>query len=432
MRSDFDDIIKEHFSKYKLSPTGIRNFLQNKPEIREYIQEQINKHPEYYSFGGYIRCLVEKIDLPKCRYCNNKIDYRKYTEKRPYCSYACFKKDFMTVHKHTEETTYKRYGAKNCSTLEFVKEKRKKTNLKKFGVENVTQNPDYVKKAKNTMLKKYGVDSYIKTEKSKRKHYRKSYKTILSWHDYIEPLFTFDEYHGWKHNEVYKWRCVKCGNVFEDYMHVSLDDHGRMPRCLKCFPLMSNTSLAEKEVVELVRSIYHGEIIENDRKLIKPLELDIVIPEYKLAIEYNGLFWHNDKSGKDKYYHLNKTLMCEKAGYKLIHIYEDDWRDKNKAVKSFIASKLNIYDRIIDADNLEIKEVDKEEADIFIDENSFSEKINSSVRLGAYLNDELICLLTARRSHFKVVITAFVIKNGLLYRKCVNSFHRGFKMQLQA
>ena len=43
----------------------------------------------------------------------------------------------------------------------------------------------------------------------------------------------------------------------------------------------------EKEILNFISSIYAGEIIENDRELISPLELDIVIPEFKLAIEFN-------------------------------------------------------------------------------------------------------------------------------------------------
>jgi hypothetical protein len=39
--------------------------------------------------------------------------------------------------------------------------------------------------------------------------------------------------------------------------------------------------------MNFIKNNYSGEIIENDRQLIKPYELDIVIPELKLAIECN-------------------------------------------------------------------------------------------------------------------------------------------------
>ena len=55
--------------------------------------------------------------------------------------------------------------------------------------------------------------------------------------------------------------------------------------------LIGNTPLLrlsniEKELVEFCKQYYPG-LKENDRELIKPYELDIVIPEKKLAIEFN-------------------------------------------------------------------------------------------------------------------------------------------------
>ena len=70
-------------------------------------------------------------------------------------------------------------------------------------------------------------------------------------------------------------------------------------------------------------------MIENDRELIAPYELDIVIPEIKLSIEFNGVYWHSCFY-KDKNYHLIKTELCEKFGYRLIHIFEDEWNEITK------------------------------------------------------------------------------------------------------
>jgi hypothetical protein len=55
------------------------------------------------------------------------------------------------------------------------------------------------------------------------------------------------------------------------------------------------------------------------------LELDIYLPEKNLAIEFDGLFWHNSNN-KFKNYHLKKTLLCEKQGIQLIHIFEYEWK----------------------------------------------------------------------------------------------------------
>lgn len=81
-------------------------------------------------------------------------------------------------------------------------------------------------------------------------------------------------------------------------------------------------------------------IISRDRKLIYPLELDIVIPEKKLAIEFNGNYWHNSNRHNKKY-HLNKTLECEKNGYRLIHIWEYEWNNNKKQILKQLVDIIN-------------------------------------------------------------------------------------------
>src|SRR5690606_14629085 len=105
---------------------------------------------------------------------------------------------------------------------------------------------------------------------------------------------------------------------------------------------------------------YEKNILVNDRKILNGLELDIVIPEKKIAIEYNGLFHHiwrpNESSfsaRKDKNYHLFKTEECERQGYQLIHIFSDDWKNNNELIKSMILNKLGLTPKRIYARNCE-------------------------------------------------------------------------------
>ena len=64
-------------------------------------------------------------------------------------------------------------------------------------------------------------------------------------------------------------------------------------------------------------------------------ELDVVIPELKLAIEYNGLYWHSTMYPKYKPgNHIMKTNLCENIGYRLIYVWENDWVDNKGKVKT--------------------------------------------------------------------------------------------------
>ncbi len=101
--------------------------------------------------------------------------------------------------------------------------------------------------------------------------------------------------------------------------------HGR--GCPKCRP---SGSSPENELADFIHGLGF-DVVRNTRKLIPPLELDIVLPYEKLAFEFNGIFWHSEQAGKSVDYHLNKTFQSQKVGYRLFHVYESDW-DLNKEV----------------------------------------------------------------------------------------------------
>lgn len=388
--------IKEYFTHHKLNPTGIRNFLCYTEGVRDWVSEQIKKNPEYQSPGGYIICLLNNIELPKCKVCDNKLSYKQHKRNSKYCSEKCFHLDIDCVYKKTSETIFKKYGVKNCGSLLEIREKRKRTLLEKYGVENITQNKEYVKKAKETMLKKYGVENFCQTEENKKKWYKKSWDNmIMTWTDYVKPMFSFDEYRGYKHGEEYDWKCSKCGNEFRSkiYMNNHVSQHPRLPRCLNCYPLHVKTSKPEKEIVEFIKTFYGGEILTNSSKIIPPLELDIYIPEKKIAIEFNGLFWHNEESSKHKKYHCVKSTRCENKNITLLHIFEDEWKTKREMVEDRIKFLFGQYDNIY-ARNCEVKEISLSEKNEFMLKNHFAEEDCSTIRLGLFYKNEMVSIMT--------------------------------------
>jgi hypothetical protein len=129
------------------------------------------------------------------------------------------------------------------------------------------------------------------------------------------------------------------------------------------------------------------------------MELDIYIPEKKLAIEFDGLYWHNDNIVKPNY-HLNKTELCEKQGIKLIHIFENEWLTKQDIVKSRLKNLLGIYDKTIFARKCQIKEVNNKVSKEFQDKNHIQGSVNSKINLGLYFKNELISLMTFGKCRF--------------------------------
>ena len=232
----------------------------------------------------------------------------------------------------SKNTCLKNYDVEYPSQSEIVRNKIKQTCLEKYGVEYSLQSETVRNKIKQTCLEKYGAENPFYLEKF-RKSKNKSWNKILSWSNYILPNFSFEEFTGYKENKEYEWKCVKCGNIFKQrYYHTSFNEEDSLlPRCLKCYPFNTNFSKSEKDLVNFCKQ-YFPSLKENDRKLIKPLELDIVIDELKLAIEFNGLFYHS-LNFKEIGYHLNKVIKCNQQGYRLIHIWEDEWNSNNDLIK---------------------------------------------------------------------------------------------------
>jgi len=169
------------------------------------------------------------------------------------------------------------------------------------------------------------------------------------------------------------------------------DSHQRGNGCPKC---ASHISRQETEVQDFIKSL-DIDVICNDRSLISPYELDIVIPFYKLAIEYNGLYWHSEQQGKDQYYHLNKYNQCKENGYRLISIREDEWLFKQDIVKSIICSALGIYKRRIGARQCRVMNIKPKEARNFYNDNHI-QGFQGGKHLGLIYENELVSLLTIR------------------------------------
>ena len=157
----------------------------------------------------------------------------------------------------------------------------------------------------------------------------------------------------------------------------------------------------ENEIYDFICDLVGEEnVLKNDTTLLDGKELDIYVPKYKIAFEYNGLRWHSEQFGKDKNYHLNKTLNCNKKGVSLIQIFEDEYINHKDLVldkiKQFIYcnnNKKKIYAR-----KCEIHEISNDDAKKFLNQYHIQGFAVSSVYLGAYYNNELIAVMTFKKT----------------------------------
>ena len=185
----------------------------------------------------------------------------------------------------------------------------------------------------------------------------------------------------------------------------------------------------QAEVENFVISIWNGDIIFNDRKILPNRhELDIFIPGKSFAIECNGLFHHSFENGKDRNYHLWKTEECESRGIDLIHIFEDDWKFNREICESIIKSRLGIFEKRIHARKCEFSEISKEEAREFLNQNHIqggSCSINKA--FGLFFNDQLVSTMTFgihHRNNSQIVLNRFA---SLLNHQIIGGASKLFK-----
>ena len=155
---------------------------------------------------------------------------------------------------------------------------------------------------------------------------------------------------------------------------------------------------AECQIEQIVAT--DGTTRVSDRSLIRPFELDIYIPEKKIAIEYNGLYWHSQRRGKDKKYHLNKTELCEDKGVQLIHIFEDEWIKQPKIVRSRLRNLTGRVSRKIYARKCIVKEIDNKVKGKFLDRYHIQGNDRSSVKSGLFYKNRLVAVMTFGKSRY--------------------------------
>ena len=156
------------------------------------------------------------------------------------------------------------------------------------------------------------------------------------------------------------------------------------------------TSQGEREVYEFVKSITDMEIRHNVRDIVYGYELDIYLPDKKLAIEFNGSYWHSTDQ-KDWRYHLNKTIAAIKQGVSIIHIFEYEWNDAdtNRKIKQMIKRRLNNRDIVnIKSTEASVGVIDNGISAKFCDDYDIEGASNSVVSIGITYENELIGVMT--------------------------------------
>ena len=286
------------------------------------------------------------------------------------------------------DTNLKKYGVKNPFSSDIVKEKIYSTNLLKYGTKNPQSCKEIKDKTIKTIRSKYGVSSGMQVHINNKD----------LWFD-NNKLTSFIK----TGNNGKKWRTVDLAeefNISETTVQLRIKE-------LDVWSFIdTNTSRYEDELKDLLLSWGCNVSKLKDGHF----ELDIVIEDNKLAIEFNGNYWHSTRVRPDTNYHKNKTLEAEKRGYFLYHIFEYEWKNNKEVIINHLRNLLHLNTQTIYARKCVIKEVSKELSDNFLNSNHVQGSSNSKIRLGLYHNNELVSIMLFGDARFNNNVTWELIR----------------------
>ena len=386
-KTGFDNPMKCESTKLKVQATNEIRYGGKAPSCSKDVRDKMfNTNMERYgvSIGGNSEDGRKKAKETFQRHCKENPNFTS------------------EIHQKIVNTNLTLHGVEDYANSEEINEKRRQTNLNKFGVEYSFQREDVKKKSKKTCMEKYGVEYFTQSnefkalEASKTTYRQISYRNFILTCQYDSPMFTEEEYVKGNSEMDFKFICKTCGKTF-----TSIHRNGKHKRCPICYPELNGLSIGEDEVyTHICQSIDKTNVQSGNRLVLGGKELDIYIPERKLAFEYDGLYWHSQEWNSDKNYHLWKTNECEKQGIHLIHIFENEWIGKQNIVKSRINNLFGIYDKVVYARKCEVKEVSSNESFEFQCQNHIQGGIHSSVNIGLYYKNELVSLMTFSKPRF--------------------------------
>lgn len=310
-------------------------------------------------FGYYSGQLKKGSHRPVVRKCDTcgKIGYPRFIRITPYCRGCGVSVNSVNIAKAASNRLKKMWEIKDV----------------RFSIHHAITDPEVRRKTNEKISQtKRGIPS------------RNKYS-----YNYIKSTINMENYKllSKKYKEAHALLRLQCpqNHIFSMKWN-SFQQGQRCPRCAHV------SSKGELQVLDFIKELGLKAQSRN-RIAIRPQELDIYIPDKKIAIEYCGLYWHSeDKKGKN--YHRDKHLKCKQAGIYLIQVFEDEWINKKNIVKSRLKNILGMTTNKIYARKCDLKLVSNCDALSFCQENHLQGRGQIKIAYGLYYDDKLVSVMT--------------------------------------
>jgi hypothetical protein len=191
------------------------------------------------------------------------------------------------------------------------------------------------------------------------------------------------------------------------YINITCPTHGTWTTQAKhhlsgqgCPACAVHDSKGETELFEWVKGLC-PDAVPRTRQIIPPKELDIAVPAKRIAVEYNGTYWHSNDPlfPKNTLSDFKKYTECQKAGYRLFIVWEHDWKAKPGVIKHWLLHKLGRANRICGARQTKVEFPTSLEAKEFYTKFHLQGAPSSNViTLGLKFNDQWVAMASFSKS----------------------------------
>lgn len=277
-------------------------------------------------------------------------------------------------------------GDRTCAS-NLIQQRSKLTNLERYGHEYATSNKKVQAKRRRTMLDKYG-PQYAEPQRKGRATCKELYGDEFFNRKHLSKetlsLLNNKEWLQYKHHiehmmlkEIAKELDVCKTLVVNAFQKLNI-------------PVLNfYVSKGEKELIDFLEG-YQIHVVSRDRTVIHPNELDIYLPDFNVAIEYNGVYWHSEVY-RDEEYHKSKHDRCKEQGVRLLTIFEDEWEQNRDIVEQTILNILKVSGNYTYAE-CDVRPVSNKEKSKYFKQNSILGDSSSSLSIGLYTDTLIACM----------------------------------------
>lgn len=343
-------------------------------------------------------CILNCIEVqPTCPSCGRTMRFNQQKNRfNQYCPNttdgSCGMSD-PTKRTQIKDTTIKRHGVDNAQKSPAVKVKRASTMIHRYGVVSPAQMEQNRNKLRDYIVANAAEveDKRVATSLSKynrthanQRHIPDEAYAVLSSKANLESAL----------RDLSKTDLAMSLGVTFNLVHEACKRFD-----LEYIPTKSAGSSQQQSLLTYVLQQYNGEIVQDAKGIIPAYELDIYLPGLKLAIEYNGVYFHGESNNRGRTYHRNKLNLCNEAGVRLIQVWSNEWLYKRDVVKSRISSALGRSERLY-ARHCQFVTLTPQQEREFFSNSHMQGYVPSAVNIGLQHNGATVAVMSFIRSRY--------------------------------